>query len=422
MFRPTISHFSLIFAFLCVLVTSVQAGEFRFFGQTDKDPLQYAAGEEMTFTVQLLEDGKPISGKTLKWSRRGDDGLTDNGEAVSDAEKPLTIKTSITTPGFVHVNVQAYDENGQILKNDGKNMPAFDGGAGVRLDEIQGYAEPADFDEFWAKQKARLAEVPIKATMTEVESGNEKVLCYDIRIDCIGKPVSGYYCKPREAKPKSLPAYVSFQGYGVHSAGKQPWATDKLALQINAHGIDNGQPTEYYENLRKTTLRGYAFSVEENARPETSYFCGMMLRLMRALQWIKTQPEWNGEVLVVGGGSQGGLQCLTAAGLDPDVTECNADVPWCLDLAGHKMMNRLNGWRPEWAEGLGYFDAATHAKRIRCKVNISAGLGDYVCPPSGQMVLYNNLNCPKKLTFKQGRTHGYNMPDGFISVMEDTKK
>lgn len=416
MFKKYLLSLSALF----LLTGSLLAGEFRFFGTTDKDPLQYAAGEEMTFSVQLLEDDKPVSGKRLKWTRRGDDGITFSGEAVSDAIKPLEIKTKIEIPGFVHVMVQGYDESGNILKNGEKNMPSFDGGAGVRLNEITGCEEPADFDEFWAKQKARLAEVPIRAEMIEVESGRETHLCWDVKIDCIGKPVSGYFCRPKNAAPKSMPAHVSFHGYGVNSAHKR--FSDGLELNINAHGIPNGQPNEYYENLRKTELNGYGFSKEENARPETSYFCGMMLRLVRALEWIKTQPEWNGEILIVSGGSQGGLQCLTAAGLDSDVTECRAFIPWCLDLAGHSMKNRLNGWRPGWAEGLGYFDAANHAKRIQAKTIVIAGLGDYVCPPSGQMVLFNNLNCEKELTFLQGRTHGYEMPNGTKSTLKGEKK
>ncbi|MDO4424860.1 MAG: acetylxylan esterase, partial [Planctomycetia bacterium] len=142
MFKKYLLSLSALF----LLAGSLLAGEFRFFGTTDKDPLQYAAGEEMTFSVQLLEDDKPVSGKRLKWTRRGDDGITFSGEAVSDAIKPLEIKTKIEIPGFVHVMVQGYDESGNILKNGEKNMPSFDGGAGVRLNEITGCEEPADFD------------------------------------------------------------------------------------------------------------------------------------------------------------------------------------------------------------------------------------------------------------------------------------
>jgi cephalosporin-C deacetylase-like acetyl esterase len=42
-----------------------------------------------------------------------------------------------------------------------------------------------------------------------------------------------------------------------------------------------------------------------------------------------------------------------------------------------------------------------------CKVVISrAGLGDYISPPSGVAMFYNNLKCPKKCLWLQGSQHG----------------
>jgi len=38
------------------------------------------------------------------------------------------------------------------------------------------------------------------------------------------------------------------------------------------------------------------------------------------------------------------------------------------------------------------------------------------------MVLFNNLNCEKELTFLQGRTHGYEMPNGTKSTLKGEKK
>ena len=34
------------------------------------------------------------------------------------------------------------------------------------------------------------------------------------------------------------------------------------------------------------------------------------------------------------------------------------------------------------------------------------GLGDYVCPPSGEMVLFHRLKVPKALNAMQNRGHG----------------
>lgn len=408
----------LTLTFLWIMATLAVAGTFRFDGKTDKNALEYQPGEEIVFTVQLLEDGKPVGGQNLKWIRRGDDGKTEEGMAVASATEPLVVKTAIDIPGFVRITVSALDEAKKPLKNGDRNVTDFEGGAGTRILEIQGYPEPKDFDAYWAKQKARLAEVPLRADYVPVESGNEQVLAYDVKIDCIGKPASGYFCKPKNAAPKSLPARVSFHGYGVRSANKPVGAGMKaLALDINAHGIENGQPAEYYQKLQQNELSGYAFSKEENENPETSYFNGMFLRLIRSLEFIKSQPEWDGKTLIVSGGSQGGLQCLAAAGLDPQVTLCQPYVPWCLDLGGRNL-GRQSGWFPAWTEALGYFDAANHAKRIQGHTEIVAGLGDYVCPPSGQMVLYNNLKVPTKLTFYQGKTHGYTMPDAQVWVLE----
>jgi cephalosporin-C deacetylase-like acetyl esterase len=286
----------------------------------------------------------------------------------------------------------------------------FEGGAGADPGKLEGYPEPADFDAFWQAQKARLAAVPLKATLTEVPASNAAFHVFDVKVDCAGgRPVSGYLALPKGAPAKSLPAQVSFRGYGV--SGADPECRDgMMVLQINAHGIENGRPAEFYKALQEGELKGYAFNSGENAKPETAYFNGMMLRAMRALEFVKSRPEWDGKTLVATGGSQGGLQAVTAAALDRDVTQCNAFKPWCCDLGGVNLA-RLRGWRPDYAEGLGYYDTATMGKRVTCPTFITAGLGDYVCPPSGVSVLYNQINGPKTIEYMQGSTHGYNPPD-----------
>ncbi len=414
--RPISLTLTLTLTFQLLTAVLLLAADYSFFGTTDKNPLEYAPGEEMTFSLQVLDAGKPADGVHVRWTRTGDDEKTAQGEAISSVNEPILVKTSLDVPGFVYVLAVVVDENGKPIPRASnpqycKNVE-FYGGAGVSLDKIQGAPEPEDFDKFWTKQKARLAEVPMDVELVPVESGDPNVLCWDVKVSCVGKPVSGYLCVPKDAAEKSLPAKVSYIGYGYSSAHK-PVAEGKtaIAFNVNAHGYLNGQPQEYYDELARTTLRGYGFSNEENQNPETAYFNGMILRVIRSLQFVKSLPEWNGKDLIVSGGSQGGFQSISAAGLDPDVSECYANVAWCLDLSGATAFHRLGGWRPAWTEALGYYDPCNHAKRIHARMFLSAGLGDYVCPPSGQMVLYNNLNCEKELIFKQGCTHGYTMPN-----------
>jgi cephalosporin-C deacetylase-like acetyl esterase len=312
-------------------------------------------------------------------------------------------------PGFVRIAAWPVNEAGKPLLDD-KNQPIrFDGGSGVEPEKLQqGVPEPADFDSFWAAQKARLAESPMKAALTEVPSENPEFVTYDIKVECPGgKPVSGYLTMPRNAAPKSLKAQVSFMGYGVASAHKF-YSPYMMMLNINAHGIENGKDEAYYKGQK---LDKYGFNNEENARPETSYFNGMILRVLRSLEFVKSLPEWNGKDLIASGGSQGGFQSVAAAALDKDVSKCDAHVPWCCDLGGINV-GRIRGWRPDYADGLGYYDTVNMAKRIACPTTIIAGLGDYVCPPSGVAILYNNVAGPKRLEFTQGKTHGFTPKDG----------
>ena len=230
----------------------------------------------------------------------------------------------------------------------------------------------------------------------------DKIVCYDVKVKCAGpKPVSGYLSMPKNAKKGSLPAEVIFDGAGVRDSYKPlKMATGRIAFAINAHGILNGQPKEYYDNLNKGVLKGYRTQGKENR--DTVYFKDMFLRVMRALDYVKTLPEWDGKTLVVRGGSQGGAQAIVAAALDPQVTFCNAGVPALGDHAG-----RLVGRRPGWPcyvnkknlndadlkviDAVKYYDHVYFAKRIKCETYFYTGFVDFVCAPTSVYAAYNNL-------------------------------
>lgn len=412
-------------AVLAGMATGAYGSDLFLTGKTDKPSALYGPGERMTFSIRLEEGGKPVAGKRLMWQRTGDDQKTEKGESVS-GERPLEIVTSSDKPGFVRIVVSAHDETGKPLeRGEKKQRVMFEGGAGVQPEKLDSVPEPADFDAYWARQKAELAKIPMKVLeMKPVPETVTGVLTHDVKIACAGgMPVSGYFSKHKSAAPKSAAARLHVQGYSVVSAGRPDGAARNplnptIVLCVNVHGIENGREPEYYKNLAATTLKSYAFNNGENARPETAFFNGMSLRLLRALEFLKAQPEWDGRTLIVSGGSQGGLQALAAAGLDPAVTRCEAFKPWCCDLGG-LTFGRLRGWRPDYVEALNYFDPVNHAKRIRCETVLTAGLGDYTCPPSGVAVVYNHLRGPKTLELIQGSTHGYNPPNAVTHTLKN---
>lgn len=391
---------------------SCAAGDLLLVGGTGKPAISYLPGEPMIFEVTLVKDHRPIEGVRLSWVRSGDDGKREKGEAISSGN-PLLIATSLGEPGFVRVLVTALDEKGDPLLNEEKKAVIFDGGAGVEPGKLRSVPGPKDFDAWWAARKADLAKVPLEVIEQKpVPELRTDVETFDVKIACAGgMPVSGYLSRTKNAAHRSAVARVSFQGYGVSSASRQDewvgkYGKPAIALNINAHGIENGLPREHYRKLGLTSLKDYAFNKDQNSNPETAYLLGIALRVLRALEFVKSLPEWDRKTLIVEGGSQGGLQALMAASLDPEVTRCVATKPWLCDLGGVSL-DRMKGWRPEYTPALGYYDPVNLARHIRCETSLVSGLGDYVCPPSGISVLYNNLpaDIPKRIEYQQGATH-----------------
>ena len=392
-------------------------------GKTNKSALSYKPGEEMIYSFKAELGGQKAEGIFLRWTRKGDDGQIARGKVPADQE--AVVKTKLDKPGFVSVDVYLVDDKGKIIqqtykdwaKKDRKRPIAYFAGTAVEPETLTDCGEPTDFDAFWDRQKKRLAAVPFKdkVDLKKVKTVNGADI-YAVSIPCAGpRPVTGYLNVPVNAKEKSLPAQISFFGYGNHI--QQPPARGNsrlLSFTINAHGQELGKDEAYYKQFFqsfRSNGKSYAFDPKQNADPETAFFNGMALRVMRALEYLKSRPEWNGRDLTAVGGSQGGLQTMWAAALDPDVSVAKPGITWCCDLAGTQKKQRLSGgWRIQYVPALDYYDPVFLAKRIKnAKVEITrAGLGDYTCPPSGLAISYKNIASPNKsIRWVQGSNHGF---------------
>ena len=399
------------------------------YGRTEKaNPVDYKVGEQIVFELQLHDAPEGIADGvySLAWERRGDDGRRHNGVLPIDGRTPLKVRTSLDRPGGVQILVQLVERDGGTPVRRAHKSPdypgwegggevvRFSGGALVEPSRIvQGHPEPADFDEFWARQKRRLADVPVKAELKKVDDGDKWFDLYMFKVDCAGpRPVTGYMTKPKNAKPKSCKIVGSFAGYGTGRQGRMGWRMpNTIFFEINAHGYDLERDAEYYKNFEdgiRTPGCSYGFSTWQNEYPEGSYFCGMALRVMRAYDYMKTLPEWNGRDLEAQGGSQGGAQTMWAAGLVDGLTAARPDVPWLQDLGADAAGRDCPDWRVRWTPGVAYFDGVNHARRAKCPVTIRrAGLGDTTCKPNSIAVLYNNLAKGGSVNWVQGSQHGY---------------
>ena len=413
-------------------------------GEPDKArAIDYKPGETMTFTLQL-QGVKSIPPDTyfISWTRTGDDGKIEKGKSPASLTEPLVIKTKLDKPGFVRIEALIVDKNGKAYRKSFRGDPNtpegkkalnawerkdkrvfFDGGAGVEPETLQSVPEPKDFDAFWARRRARLAKVPLEAEKKELKNYSKSMNVYAVSIKCAGpRPSTGYLSVPK--KSGKYPVKVSFHGYGHtypnkgHVVKPIVGSDDTIYFNFSPHGYELEREPEYYDEFFRSICSGgrtFGFDDKQNADPENSYFSGYTYRIMRALEWLKTLPEWDGKNLIVSGGSMGGMQSVWAAGLDKDVSVARPSIPWCCDIGGRDTLKRIiNSWYIHETPALRYYDPVNLAKRIskNCKVEITrAGLGDYCCPPSGVAILFNNIPGPKKINWVQGSTHGYVPPE-----------
>lgn len=366
----------------------------------DRPDALYHVGETATFLIDVMQDNKPLAEGKVTCVLSKDGWQPQPAQTVAVKDGKAAVQGKLDEAGFLLVRVTS-----------GKTSAL----AGAGYDPLQikpSMPVPDDFDQFWAAQKEALAKVPVKSTLTPVTVTEKGLDAFDVQVDCLGKPVSGYFGRPRDAKPKSLPAILFVHGAGVRSSslGSTSWAMREggmLAMDINAHGIPNGKPNEYYTELTNGELKDYRSHGRTDR--EENYFKGMFLRLVRAIDFLTAQPEWDGKTVIVYGSSQGGFQAFAAAGLDSRVTFICAGVPAGCDHTGSQV-NRISGWpklvpnddkgQPDAAslQTSRYFDCVNFATRAKCKgAAVTVGFIDTTCPPTSVYAAYNALPITKTM-------------------------
>jgi len=363
----------------------------------------YRQGEMVTFQLRLVLEDQPVEPAQLDWAL-SKDGLPAFRTGTAKLEHGhATVTGQLGEPGFLQCQVVFHPATGPAV--------TALGGAGIDPEKIRpSLPVPDDFDAFWSDQKQKLAAVPANPRLTPVPWKEPGVECFDLQADCVGAPISGYFARPAGAKPKGLPIVLTVHGAGVSSSILSTavgWAKEGyLALDLNAHGLPNGRPPKFYLDLAASDLKDYRARGRESR--DTVYFLGMFLRLVRAMDVLTAQPEWDGRTLVVSGSSQGGAQALAAAGLDSRVSFFAAGVPAMCDHTG-AAAGRINGWPklvpdapdgrpdPKVREVARYYDAVNFASRIQVPGILAVGFIDTTCPPTTVYAAYNALRGGKEI-------------------------
>ena len=383
----------------------------------------YKAGEEVVVTGQLFKGKAPaVEGKlcvVTKW----EGAAVDRKEIPCDG-KPFSISYKSDKPGWVYFGFMVIGPDGKIIQKpgarirQGKKTQVAEIGAMYDWEKIRTAIEmPADFHQFWKDNRAKLDQVPFNAKLEKLNSKEKGVELFAVTVDAgVDRPVTAYLAYPAGAKPRSLPAYVSYLSWSKTDASRgfaeKNAKKGLLVLSATWHGLPVNHPRKFYEQEIPKVFLG---TRNINDRDKWD-FHGVYMRVLRALDYIKSRPEWDGKTLVVQGGSLGGAQTAVAAALDPKVTTAIISVPcFCefnADRSGRKRSipvayfpkEKLND---KIRQAVNYYDVVHFASMIRCEVFFCTGFADELCPPSNVIAAYNNLPAGTPRSFTSNPATGH---------------
>lgn len=392
----------------------------------DRDTGVYGKGETITLTSILEAENAPLP-MTLTTYKNNDIELG----------KKSTPDQSGATLGYEF----QFEEAGSYMWELSYGDAVDKIGIVVAPEELEpGSKRPADLDAFWDSKKRMLRGMPLNLNVQEIEldESDRGYVAYDIEVDSPGpRPLRGIFAKPANAKHGSLPIIIQYRAAGV----KGEWCRANtreavefakrgggaLALDTNAHGMLNHEDEAYYEDLESGVLKDYWNQGIENR--DEFYFLNMYLRMLRSIEFLTRQPEWDGKRILVVGESQGGGQALAAAGLDPRVSAAVVTVPAMCDFAA-PLVNRKGGWpQPiDWhpkneavLETVPYFDAALLLAGSKAKIVAEIGLTDDTCPATGIYAALNQVEGDVTLLPVTYRSHAGPGGDD-LAIWETTVK
>jgi len=234
--------------------------------------------------------------------------------------------------------------------------------------------------------------------------------------------VTGYMVLPASTVKGGHPLLMMFNGAGTiganyRSAVQRAIRYNMIVFNMSIHDVPNGlSPQEQVKIRKERNLSDYMY--RGTKRPQDYPIRDIFLRGVRALDFMKTRPEWNGREVVTQGGSLGGAQALFAASIEPKTVLCIANAPALSDHFGASA-GHLPGWPNMFAElarkklpsdgaeqTASFFDTVNIAKNIRCPIRLSVGFIDRICPPDSIYALYNSLSQEKSIVNVVTGEHG----------------
>lgn len=272
------------------------------------------------------------------------------------------------------------------------------------LSELKQYrptvAEPADFDDFWARTLAESRAVAAPAQVTRVDTPTTEVDIFDVTFSGFaGDPIKAWYMLPHSGS-HTLPVIVEYNGYG----GGRGLPHERLAWVTAGYAYlfmdTRGQGSVWGSGGSTADPHGSGpsvpgFMTRGIDSPENYYYRRVFTDAVLAVDAVRTLDRVDPDRVAVCGGSQGGGIAIAVAGLVPDLLAAMPEVPFLQHFeravgftdddpyAELKRYLAVHRDRKEQVfSTLSYFDGVNFAKRATSPTLFSVGLMDPVCPPA----------------------------------------
>lgn len=288
--------------------------------------------------------------------------------------------------------------------------------------------KPNDFEEYWKEAIEKNAKLPLDSHMRLLpEKCTSNVNVYEINYQNLysGSRIYGILCVPK-TKGK-YPALLRVPGAGIRSYEGDVSIAEKeyITLEIGIHGIPVTMDRVVYDNLVKGALNRYHYNGWD--RKNNVYFKRVYLACLKAVDFIFSLPEFDGENIVVQGSSQGGALAIVTGALDKRIKGVISIHPGLSDLNAY-LYGRAGGWPNLFSdpseqecvsklkeENCQYYDVVNFARLLKVPVFYSFGYNDMVCSPTSVYSAYNVIESAKHLMIVPETAH-YICPEQYDSA------
>lgn len=386
------------------------------------DDWNYNLAEKASFNITVLKFGNPVKGVKITYKVMPEKMDPTISEETTLPNGRHTVKAgTMEKPGFLRCHVTA------IV--DGKTY-AGTATAGFEPEKIEPTTTmPKDFVEFWDNAKAESSKIPMLPEMDLVpELSNKDVNVYHVNIRNYRANAKVYGVLSVPTKPGKYPAILKVPGAGVWGhfmVQDEHVKKGVITFGIRIHGVSViNEDGGLYGDLWNGALWDYWNINLDNK--DHYYYKRVYLGCVRAVDFVTSLDEYDGDNLAVYGGSQGGALSIVTAALDDRIKYLVCYYPAMSDLTGY-LHGRAGGWphlfdktnaplnnTPERIETSKYYDVVNFARLLKVPGFYGWGYNDAVCPPTSMFSAYNVITAPKILDI---------MPDeGHFSYNEQKEK